>query len=412
MIRSAFRKNNIINPHIKMFRIKIENKKGTLEEIMKRLSKFDLDYSCVESSFILKEPDHVHFDVFFEEFSKEVNKEDLEECLEGMKATVNRFGEIVMPNFPIKLEDLDQMGIVLQSPEDGLNQDHPSFTDPEYLERRNMIAESCLDYKMLDPIPRIEYTKKETDLWKLIYSKLRPELLEHGCTPYAENLVKLEEDGIFSFDFIPQLDDINQYLINKTNWRIKPVNGILSQREYLNCLAFRTFPSTQYIRHHDQPFYTPEPDIMHEVLGHIPMFCDPVFCDISQQLGILSLGASDQMVRLIGNVYWFTIEFGLCKEGDKMKFYGAGVASSYDEIQNFKTCDKIYKLDLEKEHPPTDIIVQDLQPYYYIERFEDCLEQLQLLGTQMRKKFNYNFDAESKNMFIDRRITVYDPEES
>ena len=410
MIRSAIRKNNIINPHIKMFRIKIENKKGTLEEIMKRLSVLDLDYSCVESSFILKEPGHVHFDVFFEEFSKEVNKTEIEECLEGMDAIVNHFGEILMPSFPIKLEDLDNMGIVLQDPDDGLNQDHPGFTDKEYLERRNMIGESGKGYKMLDPISRIDYVKQETDLWEMIYTKLRPELIEHGCTPYVENLHRLEEDGIFSEKFIPQLDDINAYLNKRTNWRIKPVNGILSQREYLNCLAFRTFPSTQYIRHHSVPFYTPEPDIVHEFIGHIPNFCDPIFCDISQQIGILSLGASDQMVKLIGSVYWFTIEFGLCKENDKMKFYGAGVASSLDELKNFQNTDKIYKLDLEKEHPPLDFVVQDVQPfYYYIDRFEDYLEQLNLLGTQMRKKFNYNFDSESKNMFIDRRIRVFDP---
>lgn len=411
MIRSAIRKNNIINPHIKMFRIKIENKKGTLSEILSRLSSFDMDYSCVESSFILNEPEKVHFDIFFEEFSREVNKADLETALDGLEPEVNHFGEILMPNFPICLSDLNSMGIVLQELDEGLNPDHPGFHDKEYVDRRDKIANSIKEYKMLSPIPLVEYKPEENELWKLIYSSLRPMLYEHGVKEYCENLEKLEEDKLFTMDRIPQLEEINQYLIKKNNWRIKPVNGILSQREYLNCLAFRTFPSTQYLRHPSVPFYTPEPDIVHEFLGHIPNFCDPVFCDISQRLGILSLGASDQFVKLIGAVYWFTVEFGLCKEDGKMKFYGAGVASSKKEIENYLNSNKIYKLDLEKEHPPVDFVIQDVQPfYYYIEEFKDYLDQLELLSQATRKKFNFNFDEKSENMFIDRRIRVFDPD--
>jgi phenylalanine-4-hydroxylase len=74
---------------------------------------------------------------------------------------------------------------------------------------------------------------------------------------------------------------------------MKPISGILTQREYLNCLAFRIFPSTQYIRHSLNPFYTPEPDILHEYMGHAVMFANPLICDISQKMGLLSLGASD-----------------------------------------------------------------------------------------------------------------------
>ena len=150
------------------------------------------------------------------------------------------------------------------------------------------------------------------------------------------------------------------------------MSGILSQREYLNCLAFRTFCSTQYLRHEKEPFYTPEPDIFHEFLGHIPMFLDPTFCDISQTLGILSLGASDRMVSLIGNVYWFTVEFGVCKENDEIKFYGGGIASSIAEIENMKKCKNLKKLDLNKEYPSEDPRVNDKQLFfYYIEKFKD-----------------------------------------
>jgi len=75
-------------------------------------------------------------------------------------------------------------------------------------------------------------------------------------------------------DKIPQLNELSQYLQSQTGFMIKPVHGIVSQREFLNCFAFKTFPSTQYLRHTKTPDYTPEPDIVHEIVGHIPMFAD------------------------------------------------------------------------------------------------------------------------------------------
>jgi phenylalanine-4-hydroxylase len=308
--------------------------------------------------------DMVRFNLTFDS-NDDSELDILKEDLNAIGIKMRNVDPVKVDWFPYKEHHLNDMGTDLQSPDDGLNQDHPGFTDQEYLQRRNLIAENGLGYKMGSPIPGFDYNEQETGLWTHIWDILYPKLMEHGCKEYKENFNKLEDAGYFKRDSIPQLEDLNQFLQRESNWRIKPVNGILSQREFLNCLAFRTFCCTQYIRHHSNPEYTPEPDILHEFMGHVPMFANKQVCDISQLIGVLSLGATDAQVAQLGSIYWFTIEFGTCLEEGQNKFYGAGVASSFGEIDNMVACQDIRELDLVNNPPPVDFIVQDVQPFYY-----------------------------------------------
>lgn len=120
----------------------------------------------------------------------------------------------------------------------------------------------------------------------------------------------------------------------------------MSQREFLNGLAFKVFHSTQYIRHHSNPEYTPEPDIIHELMGHAPMFANQEFSDFSQLIGLASLGCPERYLPRLATIYWFTVEFGMCLENGQKKGYGAGVLSSFGEMEwALSDGPKFYPLD-------------------------------------------------------------------
>lgn len=242
-----------------------------------------------------------------------------------------------MPWFPTRIEDFDFIGKRILSEGDGIQEvDHPSFKDKEYRARRDMIAQVALNYRINDPeIPSIKYNENELGVWRYCYPKLKALLKTNACEETNKTIEDMEKNVPgFSESEIPQLGAISNFLESKTGWRLKPVGGLLTQREFLNGLAFKIFHSTQYIRHHSTPEYTPEPDIIHELVGHAPMFAHQDFADFSQEIGLASLGATEIELKRLAALYWFTIEFGMCLDSNgKKKAYGAGIMSSFGELE-------------------------------------------------------------------------------
>jgi phenylalanine-4-hydroxylase len=211
-----------------------------------------------------------------------------------------------------------------------LDADHPGFHDPEYRKRRDFIASLAPPIEADEPPRPVTYTEQETATWATAFAKLTALYPTHACREFVRVIGELG----YSEGAIPQLPDVSAFLTARTGFSLQPVAGLVSARDFLGKLAHRTFCATQYIRHHSQPLYTPEPDVVHELMGHAPMLAIPEFADLSQKIGEGSVAADDGQIEQLATLYWFTIEYGVLLEDGKLRAYGAGLLSSFGELEH------------------------------------------------------------------------------
>lgn len=224
-----------------------------------------------------------------------------------------------------------------------LDPDHPGFRDPEYRARRNAIAEIATNYKTGDQIPSAPYTELEHWVWQTIWKALGPAHREHACAEYLACLDRLD----FDTDRIPQLSEVSRKVEALSGFRLEPVAGLVEPRVFLESLANGVFLCTQYIRHHSTPLYTPEPDVAHEIIGHAVTLASTRLAEINRLFGeaVRRTKSATEMDRL-ARVYWFTIEFGVLREDDRVKAYGTGLLSSAGELAEMHKAE-LRPLDLE-----------------------------------------------------------------
>jgi phenylalanine-4-hydroxylase len=220
--------------------------------------------------------------------------------------------------------------------------DHPGASDPAYRERRNHIAAAAMAWQPGEPLPQIEYTEAEHEVWRIVCRELAPKHARYACRDFRDAAAALALPA----DRIPQLDEVTAGLEPLTGFRYHPAAGLVPLREFYGSLGDRVFHSTQYVRHGAMPLYTPEPDLIHEVIGHGNLLASPRFAEINRQAGLAAQRVeTDAALQFLADVFWFTIEFGVMREDGEVRAYGAGILSSYGEIEEFRGAD-LRPLDL------------------------------------------------------------------
>jgi phenylalanine-4-hydroxylase len=172
------------------------------------------------------------------------------------------------------------------------------------------------------------YTERQHATWAELAGRRLPEIEACACQEYLDGFAKI---GLRS-DRIPDLADVNRRLGPLTGWNATPVSGFLPPDAFFAMLAARQFPTTTWLRDQKSLDYIPEPDIFHDVFGHVPMHAHPVFADFLQHYGIVCAALTDkQALEKMGRLFWFTVEFGVIRQKGRIRLYGSGLISSPGE---------------------------------------------------------------------------------
>ena len=225
-----------------------------------------------------------------------------------------------------------------------LDPDHPGFKDPVYRARRNAIAKLALEYRDGEPLPHAEYTEEEHAVWRTVWEHLAPLHERAACREWKASSAALALDRAR----VPQLAEVNEALRRGAGFRMLPVAGLVSGRMFLGMMGKGVFLSTQYMRHHSVPLYTPEPDVVHELVGHAASLFHPGIVKLSRRFGEAAWRVDDAALKRLELVYWYTLEFGLVEEGGARKAVGAGLLSSFGELGTFETNAEIRPLDCDE----------------------------------------------------------------
>jgi len=241
--------------------------------------------------------------------------------------------------------------------------DHPGVSDLAYRGRRAAISAVGETYRPGQEIPVVAYAPEEDEVWRTVSAEL--------AVLHESLAVAAYRDGVAALDLptahVPQLGAVSARLAQLTGWTITPVPGLVPTRTFYGSLAERRFCSTQYIRHHSVPFYTPEPDVVHELVGHANALAEPRFAALYELAGQAALRCeTDAALEAFSRVFWFSLEFGVAWEDGDLRAYGAGLLSSFGEIQAFRRAE-VRPLDV-RAMATLDYDITQYQPVLFAAR--------------------------------------------
>jgi len=207
---------------------------------------------------------------------------------------------------------------------------HPGLGDAGYVQRRKDLFALCRRHRLenLGP-PIVQYTPEETRIWRELSPKLDELHRKYACATYLE----AKDAFAISATEIPQLRSLSDRLRQETQMHLVPAEGPLAYRTFYSYIAKRGFPVTQFIRHGSRPEFTPEPDMIHDCLGHVPHLMNHDYAEVLTLIGKAAFTTADPLkVLALKRFSWYSIEFGLIEETGGLKVFGAGILSSTGEI--------------------------------------------------------------------------------
>ncbi len=236
-------------------------------------------------------------------------------------AVLVEYGQPIDPQFMVTPPDATELE---------LEAGHPGLGDEAYIQRRKDLFALCRRNRLagLGP-PLIDYTPEETRIWREVSPKL-----DELHVPYASACYLTGKRALaVSRDEIPQLGLLSERVRRETNMHLVPAEGALPYRTFYQYIADRGFPVTQFIRHGSHPEFTPEPDMIHDCLGHVPPLMNQDYAELLTLIGkAVAATTQGEQVLALKRFSWFSIEFGLIEEAGEVKVFGAGILSSTGEI--------------------------------------------------------------------------------
>lgn len=391
--------------------IELEDRPGALEAALHPFSRAGVNLTHIESRPVR----NGRFD-FYVDCEGRRGDPAVEAVIRELKAISDALlilDQREVPWFPRQVFELDRCASHTLDAGAELEAEHPGFSDPDYRQRRAMFARIASAYRHGDPLPRIDYSADEVATWRSLHGRLTAAHARWACSAYRRAFADMEAACGCGPDRVPQLAEVSAFLQQRTGFSLRPAAGLQAPRDFLNALAFRVFFATQYLRHHSAPFYTPEPDLCHELIGHAPMFADAAFADLSQEIGLASLGATDAEIGRLARCYWFSVEFGLLREAGALKAYGAGLLSSFGELEY--ACSDASPAEGGQQPAcrpwnPAEAAEQDypittFQPLYYVaESLQDAKARMAAHCRDLPRPFHARYHPATASIWVDRAV--------
>ena len=257
------------------------------------------------------------------------------------KAPLIEYGAPIDPNVMVAPPDVTELE---------LEAGHPGLGDEGYIRRRKDLFAHCRKHRLenLGP-PIIRYSDEETRIWREVSPKLDELHLRYASGLY----LAAKRELAITRDEIPQLRHLSDRLRRETDMHLVPAEGALPYRTFYEYIAARGFPVTQFIRHGSHPEFTPEPDMIHDCLGHVPPLMNHDYAELLTLIGkAVAATNHGELVLSLKRFSWFSIEFGLIEEGGETKVFGAGILSSTGEIPN-----ALFSPDVIRRPFETDVVI-------------------------------------------------------